>query len=183
MTARGRAASIGCLSREEEVAMHLPRALLLGAALAAPAVPAAAQATDVGLTMTGGLLTVIYGQACGPVACTPFSGGAMAPGESRVIVHHAARNTPYVLAIGFAGPCTAFPGIENSLLLQLLPATLSVGVASAPSLTSVCPQAQARYQLNLPMTAPTGFSFRLQSLGVSNSGALAFGPAIDVQVP
>jgi hypothetical protein len=141
-----------------------------------------AQATDVGLTMSGGALTVQYGQSCGPVTCTPFPGGTMQPGDTRTVTHHAPQNTPYVLAIGFPGPCFPFPGIDNSVLLAVPPVTLAIGSASLPALTAACRQAQARYQFTLPAAAPGGIVFRLQSLGQSGTGALAFGPAIEVTV-
>src|SRR5688500_15103385 len=40
-------------------------------------------ANDVGLQMSGGILTVIYGQMCGAVTCTPLTGGGITPGETR----------------------------------------------------------------------------------------------------
>jgi hypothetical protein len=153
-----------------------PSLIALAFAAALPA-----QAIDVGLTLSGGVLTVQYGQSCGPVACTPFPGGTMRPGETRTVTHHAPQNTPYVLAIGFPGACFQFPGIENSVLLAVPPATLAIGSVTMPALTAACRQSQARYQLTLP-PAPSGLVFRLQSLGQSNSGALAFGPAIEVTV-
>jgi hypothetical protein len=146
-------------------------------------VPAAAQVTDVGLTMFGATNTSLAGQACGPVPCGPFAAGTMRPGETRTVVHHAAASTPYVLAIGFPGPCFPFPGIANDVQLALPPVTLAVGATAAQGFsTAVCRQTQARYQLTLPAGAPSGIVFRLQSLGVSNSGALAFGPAIEATV-
>ena len=152
-------------------------------ALLALAAPALAQVNDVGLTMTGPTNTSLVGQACGPVTCTPFAAGALPPGAARTVTHHAAPNSLYALAIGLPGPCIQFPGITNDVQLLLPPVTLAVGltVASSPT-TAACRQGQARYQFVLPTGAPSGVVFRLQSLGVSNSGALAFGPAIEATV-
>jgi hypothetical protein len=152
-------------------------------ALLALAAPALAQVNDVGLTMTGPTNTSVVGQACGPLACTLFNAGTLAPGAARTVTHHAALNSLYALAIGLPGPCLQFPGIANDVLLLLPPVTLAVGVTASPGLsTSACRQGQARYQFIVPAGAPSGVVFRLQSLGVSNSGALAFGPAIEATV-
>jgi hypothetical protein len=152
-------------------------------AVLALCVPAAAQVTDVGLTMTGNSNTSLVGQACGATSCTPVAAGAIRPGDTRILTHHAAAGTPYALAIGLPGPCFSFPGIANDVLLQLPPVTLAVGVTLPSGIsTAVCRQTQARYQFVLPAGAPSGVVFRLQSLGVSNSGALAFSPAIEATV-
>src|SRR5688572_2394952 len=78
---------------------------------------ASAQAIDVGLTMDGGALTVIYGQDCGPVPCTPFPGGSVGANQQRNLTHYAAPQTLYVIAIGVPAPCTPIPGFDNALLL------------------------------------------------------------------
>jgi hypothetical protein len=149
------------------------------------AFPALAQVTDVGLTLglnaagtTGGQV----GQACGIVTCGALPGGTMGPGRAASVLHHAAASTPFALAIGFPGPCFQFPGIANDVMLNLPPVTLAVGVTTSAPSTSVCQQGVGRYVLTLPATAPRGLVFRLQSLGVSGSGALAFGPAIEITV-
>ena len=136
---------------------------------------------DVGLTIGDPNTSVSVGQACGPVACTPLLGGTMAGGSTRTVLHHAAPNSPFVLAIGLPGPCLQIPGLANSLLLLPLPVTLTVGIVSSPSLTANCHQGTGRFSLTLPAGAPSGVVFRLQSIGVSNSGAVAFGPAIEAQ--
>jgi hypothetical protein len=143
-----------------------------------------AQVTDVGLTVTaggGGLSGATAGQECGLVTCGPLPGGTVSPNGGLAIVHHAAPNSPFVLAIGFPGPCFQFPGIANDFMMALPPVTLAVGTTSAVQ-PSPCQQGTAPARLALPATAPSGLVFRLQSLGVSNSGALAFGPAIEATV-
>jgi hypothetical protein len=144
-----------------------------------------AQVTDVGLTLglnAGGISGGLFGQACGLVTCGPLPGGTMAAGSSAAVAHHGAPNSPFALVIGLPGPCFQFPGIANDVMLSLPPVTLAVGATSAAPSTSLCQQGQARFVLQLPPTAPSGVVFRLQSLGVSNSGALAFSPAIEVTV-
>jgi hypothetical protein len=142
------------------------------------AVPA--QVQDVGLTLDGGMLTVLYGQICGPVGCATFPGATIAFGETRTVAHYAALNSPFVLAIGLPTPCWQVPGIANDALLGAPIITLAVGSASQPILTGACNQAGARVRLSMPPAGPSGVTFVLQSLGVSNSGAIAFGPAIEV---
>lgn len=141
---------------------------------------AAQSVNDVGLTMDGGILTVIYGQICGPVSCAPFPAGAVHCNDRRTLTHYGAMNTPYVVAIGMPAACWQFPGIANQLLLLPPVTPLAIGVCAQPSPTSVCPQWFARIPLVVPPTGPIGFAFRLQSLGVGNAGIPAFGPALDV---
>jgi hypothetical protein len=149
---------------------------LFAAAATAQSVP------DVGLQLDGGILTVLYGQSCGPVACTPFPGGAVNGGATRNLIHSSAQNTIYAIAIGLPGPCLAFPGVGNALLLD--PATvvtLAVGL-TVPAPMAACRQGQARAQLAVPNAVPPGIMFRLQSLGISPStGTPALGPAIEVR--
>ncbi|HLQ37327.1 MAG TPA: hypothetical protein VK348_05985 [Planctomycetota bacterium] len=148
----------------------------LGAALHAQGV------NDVGLTMNGASTGQIFGQSCGPVGCTPFTGGTIPFGASRQLTHWAVINTPYAIAIALPQPCWQFPGIANDILLAPPIVTLAVGVVSQPALTAACRQAVARATLVLPPAGPSGIVVRLQSLGVSGSGAFAFGPAIEVTV-
>ena len=69
--------------------------LALAAALAAA--PLQAQhVTDVGLMMDGGMLTVIYGQKCGPFSCQPFQAGTTA------------TNQPYQVYV-YGAPLQFFP--------------------------------------------------------------------------
>src|SRR5262249_23626380 len=112
-------------------------------------------------------------------ACSPFAVGNFPVGGTRVLMHHAAPGSPFVLAIGLPGPCLQFPGLANSLLLQLLPETLTVGLVGPLSVTANCPQGIGRFRLTIPAGTPSGVVFRLQSLGISNSGAAAFGPALE----
>jgi hypothetical protein len=157
--------------------MHFPALTAFAFATAA----SAQSVNDIGLQMDGGLLTVIYGQSCGPLACAPFIGGNLNGGGTRNLIHWSAQNTAYAIAIGLPGPCVAFPGIGNSLLLDPSSiVTLAVG-ATVPAPTAACRQGQARAQLTLPPVVPPGIVFRLQSLGISPStGSPALGPAIEV---
>lgn len=151
--------------------------LLAGVALLGSAT---AQATDIGLTMSGGMLTVIYGQDCGPVTCTPFVGGPVGLGQSRSVVHYSAPATLYAVAIGFPGACLSIPGIDNVLLLSS-PVILGASLTSAPPFVPTpCQQGVASESFTIPPTAPVGVVFRVQSFGLSNSGVWAFGPAIEM---
>jgi hypothetical protein len=151
--------------------------------LASVPIPALAQVTDVGLTLVGTLTgsTNMSGQICGTVTCGPLPGGTMAPGGGAVVFHHAAPDTPFALAIGLPGPCTQVPGIANDLMLSMPPVTVAVGIANGVG-NPACQQGLMRLLLILPGNAPSGVVFRLQSLGVSNSGAPAFRPAIEVTI-
>lgn len=141
---------------------------------------ATAQSQDVGMTMDGGMLTVIYGQACGAVGCTPLTGGSIAGGESRNLQLFGAPQTFYALGIGNPSPCVAIPGIDNALLLQDI-TVLAAGLQSAPPLVPLpCQQGTAGYTLTMPNAVPAGITFRLQLIGVSGGGSLAFGPALEV---
>lgn len=149
---------------------------LLSCAIAQPAL---AQAQDIGLTMDGGLLTVVYGQSCGPVSCTPFVGGPIAAGESRTIEHLSAPQTLYAIAIGNPATCVAVPGFDNFLLLGS-PVVLGWGLTSAPPFIGLpCQQGMASQQLTIPIGAPAGIVFRVQSFGQSLSGQFGFGPTIE----
>lgn len=139
---------------------------------------ATAQATDVGLTMDGGMLTVIYGQDCGPVPCTPFTAGPIGIGQPRNLVHYGAPQTLYAIAVGLPTPCVAIPGFDNALQL-FDPIIVDAGLTTSPPFVPLpCPQGIANYQLVVPPIAPIGLVFHIQSLGVSNSGVFAFGPTI-----
>ena len=144
------------------------------------AAPLTAQVQDVGLTMDGGVLTVIYGQVCGPVSCTPFVGGNVAGGETRSLIHYSHYTSLYVIAVGNPGPCLNIPGFDNPLLLAD-PFVLGFGLTSSPPFVPLpCQQGIAGESLSLPVGTPPGIVFRVQSLGVSPStGNFAFGPAIE----
>ena len=154
---------------------------LLGCAFSQAAL---AQAQDIGLTMDGGVLTVIYGQDCGPVGCTPFVGGQVAAGSSRSLVHLSAPQTLYAVAIGNPGACLAVPGFDNRLLLAN-PIVLGWGLTSAPPFVGLpCQQGMAFEQLVIPAGVPAGIVFRVQSFGQSlggpaGPGPFAFGPTIE----
>ncbi|MFT4512979.1 MAG: hypothetical protein ACI89X_001500 [Planctomycetota bacterium] len=155
------------------------KAILFSFLSCALAQPVLAQAQDIGLTMDGGVLTVLYGQDCGPVACTPFVGGSVAGGETRSLVHLSAPQTLYAIAIGNAGTCVAVPGFDNSLLLSN-PFVLGWGLTSAPPFVGLpCQQGMAFEQLVIPAGVPAGIVFRVQSFGQSLSGQFGFGPTIE----
>ena len=155
------------------------KSLLLPLLSCALASPVFAQAQDIGLTMDGGVLTVIYGQDCGPVGCTPFVGGSIVAGESRGLVHLSAPQTLYAIAIGNVGPCLPIPGFDNNLMLSN-PLVLGWGLTSAPPFVGLpCQQGMAFEQLTIPAGVPAGIVFRVQSFGQSLGGQFAFGPAIE----
>lgn len=158
-------------------ALSLPLSVLFAATIGATTV--CAQAQDIGLTMDGGMLTVLYGQICGAVNCTPSVAGPVGIGQSRSLVHYAAPASLYAVAIGVPGPCLQVPGFDNVLLLAS-PVILGVGVTSAPPFVPTpCQQGVASESFTIPLGAPSGFVLRLQSFGLSNSGNWAFGPAIE----
>jgi hypothetical protein len=154
----------------------------LSLATAVALAPVCAQTTEVGLTMDGGLLTVLYGQDCGPVTCAPFLAGPVGQGQTRSLTIYGAPQTLYVIAIGFPGTCTPVPGFDNVLLLAN-PVVLDFGVTSSPPFVPTpCQQGVVSYGLTIPSPAPVGVVFRLQGLGVGLGGAFAFGPAIETSI-
>lgn len=142
--------------------------------------PAVSQVQDVGLTVD----PANTGQMCGPVSCTPINAGAALRGSVRTFLHASAPITPFVLGIGLPGSCVAFPGIDNGLLLD--PVTLQVvaaGVTShEPTIATPCQQGLAVWVMSVPNSAPVGLQFRVQGLGVSNSGQVGFGPALELTI-
>jgi hypothetical protein len=144
---------------------------------------------DVGLTMDGGVLTVIYGQACGPFSCAPFPAGTLsastANSRSRTVTIHGAPASLFVLAMGQASivavPCTPIAGIGNALILPLPAATLAIGVtgAAVPNPSAACRQGTASYLLTVPANAPRNLRFLLQAVTISAAtGAPAFTVAL-----
>ncbi|HEX6812036.1 MAG TPA: hypothetical protein VF384_10475 [Planctomycetota bacterium] len=155
---------------------------LLAGAMAAGSVSAQIQVNEIGLTMNGGPLTVIYGQVCGPVTCQPFPGGTIAPGQTRNLMHYSNPVSLYIIAAGLPGPCFSIPGFGNVLLLDS-PIVLDFGVTTTPPFVPTgCNQGMGGTTLSIPPMAPLGFVLRLQSLGVSNGGILSFGPAIETTI-
>ena len=147
----------------------------------APLAAQAPTANDVGLQMSGAATTVIYGQMCGAVTCTPMTGGTVTPGSTRTVTTHGAPGTPYILAIGLPGVCFPFPGIANLLLLNG-PEVLSVGATvNGPSI-STCRVGPGRYSLSVPLGVPTGWTFRLQALANTYTSVTAFTPALEVNL-
>ena len=147
--------------------MRVPFLFLTAALAAAPLLAQSVQ--DVGLTMDGGLLTVIYGQACGPFSCTPRVAGNVAAAQPRVVVVYGAPVQIYVLAIDLANsaPCFAFPGIANSLVLGVQPFTLAIGILGPGGVIGACQQGRAPYSLLFPLGTPSGVQFQLQALAMS----------------
>ena len=155
------------------------KTLLLSFLCCAIARPALAQAQDIGLTMDGGFLTVIYGQDCGPVGCTPFVAGPTSPGTIRTVTHYSAPQALYAVAIGLPGPCVTVPGFDNPLLLSN-PIVIGWGLTSAPPFAGLpCQQGTVSEQINIPVGAPAGVVFRVQSFGQSLAGQFGFGPALE----
>jgi hypothetical protein len=143
---------------------------------------------DVGLTLTPGVLTVIYGQVCGTFSCTPDAASSLMAGSANELGVWAAGNAPFIVGISVAAtptPCVPLPGLANSLLLD--PPTLvllAVGVIP-PSVPMPfgCQVARQNVPFAIPAGAPSGLSFRLQAVGTSpSSGVLAFSGAIDATV-
>ena len=159
------------------------RTLSLLLAMSSFALPGRAQTTEIGLTMDGGMLTVIYGQSCGPVGCQPFFGGPVGALQPRTLVHYGAPQSIYLVVIGLPGGCLPIPGIDNPLLLTDPVLVIGSGITSAPPFVPLpCNQGIAAETLLLPAGLPAGLAFRIQSLGVGNSGALGFSPAIEATV-
>ncbi len=143
----------------------------------------AAQTTsDIGLTIDSGGLTVLYGQICGPVPCQPLPGPTIAAGTTRYVTQNAAAWSPFALALG-APPtsgCLQFAGIANGLLLDAPIVLFAVGVTGPPVPVAfgLCPRGVATVPLVVPIGAPSGFHFVLQSIGIDWSGQLGFSNGI-----
>lgn len=161
---------------------------LLAIACTALSLPAQNTVQDVGLTLSPGVLTVIYGQVCGPFSCTPASAGALAAGSANEIAVWAASNTPFVVGISAAvtpTPCLPLPGLANALLLD--PAAVAVfGIGVIPQQVPMpfgCQVSRQNLPFVLPPGAPSGLAFRLQAVGTSASTRqLAFSSALDSSV-
>lgn len=147
--------------------MLISRFALAAALLAAPVT--AQQVADVGLMMDGGVLTVIYGQSCGPFTCQPFQAGPTGAGQPYNVYIFGAPLQFFALAADFptGAACLPFPGVGNSLLLLNQPVTLAIGAIGAGSFTSVCQQGRATYQLTFPLGTPPGVQFLLQGVAIS----------------
>jgi hypothetical protein len=139
--------------------------------------------TDVGLTLDGGMLTVIYGRSCGTFTCTPHVGGSVGGGENRTLTCFGAPGTAFVVALGLPAPvCFPFPGIANSLMLDPSAlATIGFGVTGNLGI-SICPATGGRLAFPVPPVVPPGIVFRLQGLATSPGlMAPAFTNAIEAQ--
>lgn len=162
--------------------MRFPLPCLLAGALLAGTATAQLSFNEIGLTMDGGVLTVLYGQICGPVTCQPFV-GSIGPGQTRNLTHYGQPVSLYIFALGLPGPCLAVPGWGNVLLLDNPISILDFGVTTTPPFVPTgCNQGMGFTQLSIPLGAPLGFVFRLQSLGITNTGVLSFGPAIETTI-
>jgi hypothetical protein len=144
---------------------------------------APAQVQDVGLRFDAGMLTVILGQDCGPVTCSPLQVGGLLRGSTRILTHFSAPQTPYLLGVSVPGPCVVVPGIANVLLLGPGLEVLAFGLTSSPPFVpTACDQGIDIFAVNVPATLPQGLQVRFQSLGMSVSGVPAFGPALELVV-
>lgn len=152
--------------------MRVPSLFLTAAITAALPAQGSVLVNDVGLTMDGGMLTVIYGQSCGPFTCTPFVAGPVGVGQPpRSVVVYGRPAQVYVLAIDLANgaPCIPFPGIANALILGVQPITLAIGLLGPGSTITPCQQGRAAYLLSFPAGTPTSVPFQLQGLAMSPS--------------
>lgn len=162
-----------------------PTPVMLLAALSAATVPAQiGTVPDVGLTMTGGLLPVTSGLACGPFACVAHPAPAIPRGQARNITHFGAPQSLYAIGVGLPPfACIPWSGIANYLMLGNPVITMSVGVTGPRLLSTPCAQGTAAIVLLVPAAAPPGLLFNIQSLGISPaSGQVAFSHAIGTAV-
>jgi hypothetical protein len=75
------------------------------------------------------------------------------------------------------------PGIDNVLLLGPGLEVLTFGLTSAPPFVpTACNQGIDMINVAVPLTLPPGLVVTFQSLGMSVSGAAAFGPALQLVV-
>lgn len=158
---------------------------LAGLTLAAltSALPAQTRVMDVGLTMDlGSVLPAFVGYDCGPFNCQGIPNSPFRRGSVRTFTIFGAPQTPYILGVGAQGPCRFIAGVGNGLLLGAPVIILRVGRTGVVLPGQPCRQGMDVFRYTLPATAPPGFSIRFQGIGVSNSGALAFGPAIDTDI-
>ncbi|MFO1078240.1 MAG: hypothetical protein U1E73_11020 [Planctomycetota bacterium] len=145
---------------------------------AALVLPAPAQTVgDVGLTMGGGILPVIYGQRCGAFTCQPFLAGSVGPAQPYDVTVFGAPQQVCALAAGrpSAVPCLGYQGLANMLVLTNQPITLAIGVTGTGNPIGVCNQGRAVYWLQLPGGTPSGVAFLLQAVAMSaGQGVPAF---------
>ncbi len=147
--------------------------------LAAAALPAQ-NVADVGLMMDGGILTVIYGQSCGPFTCVPFQAGPTGAGQPYNVYVYGAPQQFFVLAADIDGnqPCIPFPGVGNMLMLTQ-PVTLAFGFIGTAPPTGLCLQGRGQYVLQFPAGTPPGVGYRIQAAAVSGSQSI---PAFTVTI-
>lgn len=141
---------------------------------------------DVGLTLSPGVLTVIFGDICSPFGCAPFVAPSLGSGPlaGNEVGVWGAAGSPFLLGISNAPQplCLPLPGIANSLLLDPASASLfALGVVPVqPPQPAACQAARANVPLPIPAGLPSGLQFRLQAIVTSPStGQLAFTVAID----
>lgn len=154
-------------------------AAMLGAALLS--VPASAQnVNDAGLMMDGGVLTVIYGQDCGPFSCQPFQAGPTAVGQPYNVYVFGTTQQFFALAADLDTnvSCLSIPGIGNQLLLAQ-PVTLAFGTIGPVASIGLCQQGRGQYTLQFPPATPPGVGFILQALVMSQSQGI---PAFTVGI-
>lgn len=154
--------------------------LLFAAALATNACPGQTVA-DVGLMMDGGILTVIYGQDCGPFTCQPFTAGPTGAGQPHNVYVFGAPQQFFALAADVdtgQGCLPPIPGVGNRLLLAQ-PVTLAFGFVGNVGGIGLCQQGRGHYVLQLPSGTPPGVAYRLQAVAVSSSLGI---PALTVAI-
>lgn len=126
---------------------------------------------DVGLTMDGGVLPVIYGTSCGMALCITAPAGNIARGQPRNVTVYGAPNQPYLLAVSLGAPTCSFTVIGGLLIGNALmlpqPLVLAVGVTSPLVPGLPCQQGLGVQPLLLPATAPIGLQFLLQAMAAS----------------
>ncbi len=167
--------------------MRLPclAAVLGGSFVLSASLAAQVQVADVGLTYAPwDMLPVIYGQECGPFACSPLPAGPIAAGSSGSVSVWGAPDSLFALGISTvaSAPCSAVPGLGNALLLDSASVTtLAIGVVPQADPVAVpCAVQRANIRLPVPSTAPSGLRFRLQAVAFGGgTGQLAFTIAID----
>ena len=141
---------------------------------------------DVGLTMDGGVLPVIYGRYCGPALCVTTQAGPVSRGQPRMVTVYGAPNQPFALAVSLGAPTCTFTvvggGLVGNALMLAQPVTLSIGVTSSQVPGLPCPLGTGVFTLQLPMSAPVGLQFLLQAVVVSPSYPLAFTGALQTTV-
>lgn len=126
---------------------------------------------DVGLTMDGGVLPVLYGTSCGNALCVTAQTGPIGRGQSRRLTVYGAPNQLCLLAISLGQPMCAFTVVNgqvfgNGLILPQ-PLILAIGMTSAQVPGLPCTQGTFTYSLTIPAAVPAGVQFLLEGVAMS----------------